>query len=196
MNNSKIHVEITHRCRLQCHKCLRNINPSILQGKSDISLEDFDKISKYFKKIIFCGSISDPIYHPQFQDILKICRENGNKIFIDTNGSGKSLSWWHETFSVVQEANWNFSLDGLPNTSFIYRVNQDGEQVFEAMKLGTQLGANITWKYIVFSYNENDIQSAHVLANNNGMKFKLVKSSRWLNNDPFTPKNKDLYVQL
>lgn len=196
MTNNKIHVEITHRCRLQCHKCLRNINPSILQGRSDISLENFAKISEYFTKIIFCGSVSDPIYHPQFQDILRICHKNDNKIIVDTNGSGKTASWWSETFSIVPNAQWNFSVDGLPRDSFIYRVNQDGEQVFEIMKMGAKMRANVIWKYIAFSYNENDIEEACKLAKDNNIRFKLVKSSRWGINDPFVPKNKNLYVEL
>ena len=35
------------------------------------------------------------------------------------------------------------------------------------------------WKYIVFKYNQNNIDEAKSLAEHNGIKFKLVKSSRY-----------------
>ena len=34
-------------------------------------LDDLKKIANYFKGLIFCGQISDPIFHPKFIEILK-----------------------------------------------------------------------------------------------------------------------------
>ena len=55
---------------------------------------------------------------------------------------------------------WYFALDGLlPEESHKYRINQDGRQVWEVMKMGAEMGCKIKWQYIVFNYNEKHIES-------------------------------------
>ena len=34
---------------------------------------------------------------------------------------------------------WYFALDGLPEESHKYRINQDGRQVWEVMKMGAEI---------------------------------------------------------
>ena len=50
------------------------------------------------------------------------------------------------------------------------------------------------WQYIIFNYNENDIEEAKSMANNNGIDFLLTQSSRWKDKDgkpdPFRPTGK------
>jgi hypothetical protein len=83
---------------------------------------------------------------------------------------------------------WIFGIDGLPKDSHVHRVNQNGEAVFEKMVEGAKLGNNILWQYIVFKYNENDIEEATQLARDNNIKFVLLESSRWLGeDDPLRP---------
>ena len=60
-----------------------------------------------------------------------------------------------------------------------HRINQDGEHLFEMMKLGRKMNVNIVWQYIVFKYNQNDIDTAKKIAIDNNIEFKLSYSSRW-----------------
>ena len=60
-----------------------------------------------------------------------------------------------------------------------HRINQDGEHLFEMMKLGRKMNVNIVWQYIVFKYNQNDIDTARKNAIDNDIEFKLSYSSRW-----------------
>ena len=87
---------------------------------------------------------------------------------------------------------WVFGIDGLPKDSCMYRINQDGEKLFDIM-LESKKHLNTTpmWQYIIFSYNEKDVDEARKMAQDNGVNFSLCYSSKWLNeNDPYMPKDK------
>jgi MoaA/NifB/PqqE/SkfB family radical SAM enzyme len=128
--------------------------------------------------------MSDPIYHPKFLEFLKLSKDK--EVSVDTNGHGKSFGFWFEAFQ-YNNVTWRFGLDGLPEESHKYRINQDGNLVYEVMKMGASMGANINWNYIVFRYNENNINIAKDMAKENGIKFNLIQSSRWKENDEYKP---------
>jgi hypothetical protein len=49
------------------------------------------------------------------------------------------------------------------------------------------------WQFIVFSFNENDIEACRDMATDIGVKFIVINSSRWMGpNDPLRPTNKNL----
>lgn len=165
---------------------MRQTFPGLHKRGSDISLSSMSKISKAFGIISFCGQMGDPIYHPHFIDILKVCKNNN--VAISTNGYGKSLEWYDEAVFISKKQQWLFALDGLPHQSHIYRVNQDGNEVFKTMKHLANLGVNILWKYIVFKYNQDSIEEAQNLAAENNIPFMLIESSRWEGpDDKFKP---------
>ena len=59
-----------------------------------------------------------------------------------------------ETDLVIEankNAKWIFGLDGLPKDSHKYRVNQDGNKLYEMMKLGVSMGIFVSWQYIVIA---------------------------------------------
>lgn len=173
-----INLDITHRCVLQCPRCLRQQHPGLHKRGSDISINAFTKICDHFYNINFCGQMGDCIYHPKFLEILDIAYNKNVNVKLHTNGHGKKEQWWREAFK-YDNIEWIFALDGLPSDSHKYRINQDGNQVFEMMKLGASVNANINWSYIVFKYNEDNIEEAKQLANKYGIKFNMVLSSRW-----------------
>ena len=170
---------------------MRQAYPNLHKRGRDISLENIEKISKGFKDLLFCGQMGDPIYHPKFDKIMDICKNN--QVQISTNGSGKSSSWYKKIHKINPNIKWIFGLDGLPEQSHIYRVNQDGLKVFENMKMLSAMGGFVTWQYIVFRYNENDLTKARTLADQYNMKFVEIHSSRWKLNDPLRPLNKQYY---
>jgi hypothetical protein len=51
------------------------------------------------------------------------------------------------------------------------------------MVRGVKAGNNICWQYIVFSYNEDNIDEAKAMAEDNGINFMLLESSRWYSED-------------
>ena len=84
----------------------------------------------------------------------------------------------------------------MPKDSHIYRKNQDGEKLFDMMLLSKKILKNKPiWQYIVFSYNEKDIESAKEIAAKENIIFKLVMSKRFSINDSLKPINSALYVK-
>lgn len=173
-----VNLDITNKCKLRCQSCARVLSKGFVKAAQDLRVEDYKKITRAFRCVTLCGQISDPIYHPNFQEILSLSK-NLKYINIHTNGTGFSQQWWEKSFeTVMNNGKWIFALDGLPNESHKYRVGQDGESVWRMMKLGASLGANIVWQYIPFNYNEDHINQAMDMAADNNISFDLKISSR------------------
>ena len=62
------------------------------------------------------------------------------------------------------------------------------------MKMGAKLGLFIRWQYIVFNYNENNIEEARQMAKSNGIHFDVIHSGRWGTKDQYKPKNPNNYL--
>ncbi len=205
MNRRSLNIDIGFRCPLECPRCQRqrgwrNFGKKV-PGR-DLTLDEIDKISDYYKDINFCGQLSDPVYHPKFPEILRLLYNKGDKrihkksikVEIHTAASQKSKAWYIKCFKANPLAEWLFGIDGLPEESNLYRINQDGEKLFNIMiESKKYLQQTPVWQYIAFSYNEDHIEQAKKLAKENGVQFMLLQSSRWLgNDDPLKPKKKGL----
>ena len=191
----KINLDITHRCTLQCQRCNRAIFAArgIKVPGEDMTMENFKKVIDYFEEVYFCGQISDPIFHPQFIEFLKLLK--GRKTIIHTAASHKKEEWYKKAFEANTGAYWTFGIDGLPKDSHKYRKNQDGEYLFKMACMAAKIVDKVKWQYIVFSYNENNIEEARQMAKDNNMIFEVQKSSRFWEGDPLMPKNEKYYIK-
>ena len=191
----KINLDITHRCTLQCQRCNRAIFASrgLKVPGEDMTMENFKKIIDYFEEVYFCGQISDPIFHPQFIEFLKLLK--GRKTIIHTAASHKKEEWYKKAFEANTGAYWTFGIDGLPKDSHKYRKNQDGEYLFKMACMAAKIVDKVKWQYIVFSYNENNIEEARQMAKDNNLIFEVQKSSRFWEGDPLMPKNEKYYIK-
>ena len=198
MKNS-IHIELTNRCRISCPKCIRTI--LVKKGelkRQDLSIEACKKYAdSFYESFMFCGTYGDPIYHPQFLDIVKLFKDKNKVVKIHTNGSGKTFEWWEKFFSMIKERDEViFSVDGLRDTAGLYRVNmspEDHDQIIEVMKMTTKYKFRARWVFIPFKTNEHQISEAIKMADEIGITFELKKSSRWDGpHDPYLPIDKSL----
>ena len=191
----KINLDITHRCTLQCQRCNRAIFAARGQKVpgEDMTMENFKKVIDYFEEVYFCGQISDPIFHPQFIEFLKLLK--GRKTIIHTAASHKKEEWYKKAFEANTGAYWTFGIDGLPKDSHKYRKNQDGEHLFKMACMAAKIVDKVKWQYIVFSYNENNIEEARQMAKDNNLIFEVQKSSRFWEGDPLMPKNEKYYIK-
>jgi len=178
-------IDITYRCPLQCPFCHRQENDYHLMREvsEDISLDDFIKIIKFSDvKINMCGQASDPIYHPNFLELLREACKYPNKEFsISTNGTRKSTDWWKQVFAISgSNIHWKFGLDGTDQeTANIYRINTNFDEVWNVMMLGLSMNVDIVWQFIVFQHNEHQIELAKSMAKQNGLNLQIIKSDRW-----------------
>ena len=197
MNQSKqVNVSLGTRCTLACSKCRRTMFEvaGIPIDGGDLPFEDFKKLASHFDDLIMCGGVGDPVFHPQFIEMLKYAKENGNRISVSNAASHRPAHWYMDAFRANLEATWIFGIDGLPVNSHKYRTNQDGVKLFEMAQLARGMGITTVWQFIIFKYNENDIEAAERLAKHYGIEFKLWKSDRWDNmQDPLLPTNKEHY---
>ena len=133
--------------------------------------------------------MSDPVHHPKFIEFLKLLHENNSSVSVHHATAAKPRSWYPKAFKANPNARWWFGIDGLPNESHKYRINQDGEKLFDIMVEAKQYLRHLpVWQYIVFKYNENHIDEAHEMAKEAGVQFMVVNSSRWLgDNDEYKP---------
>lgn len=177
---SGVNIEITNKCKIKCPACPRQTNKKNLVGSSCMPLEQLKPILNTFPVLSFCGQMSDPIYHPEFQEVVEYIPATTEAIF-HTCGHGFDEEWWTRVFTSAKDKRMRFvfGVDGLPKDSHQYRVGQDGEQVWEMMKLGSSMGVDIEWQYIVFNYNENDIEEARAMAAEHNITFAELHSNRF-----------------
>lgn len=205
INYKKAMVDITNKCTLQCSQCERQLfnHTKDIPG-GDTTLDQWNELTNYFSYIELTGSVGDPIFNPNLIEMLKIAKEKNVAIKIHTAASHKPMDWYQKAFDANTDAQWIFSIDGLPYQSFVYRTNQDGEYLFEVMKECRNKGLNPIWQYLVFSYNEDKIQDAIKLADEIDVEiaisytgrvndFLKPKDSKWeknkeIDNDKFIPK--------
>jgi hypothetical protein len=81
-----------------------------------------------------------------------------------------------------------FTLDGLKDTAGTYRRGLVYDQTFNAMRLGTELGKNITWQFIVLRHNQHQIKEVKKLAKEHKIRLRIEFNERWDgNDDPWKP---------
>jgi len=179
-----LNIDISNRCSLECLACQRTVFRKAgkpIPGR-DMTLAQFDMISNHWAGgpgwISFCGTFSDPIFNPNFIDMLKMCYKKRIKVEVHTAASQKPEKWYQEAFEANPEASWWFGIDGLPHESHQYRVNQDGIKLFNIMLQANKKVREVVWQYIVFDYNKASIKKARKIAKKNRLRLVFIKTTR------------------
>lgn len=187
-NRKKVNIEASAACLLKCNKCGRQTDPTFPERKKlfeTLQFSEFKKLAAYFDDLSFCGGYSDPVMSNYIIEYLEYAHSINKRTIIHTAVSHRPMEWYEETFKRGPSTRWIFGIDGLPKDSHKYRVGQDGEKLFEVAKLAASMGIDTHWQYIIFKYNENDIEQAAKMAEDAGIVFTVVKSTRW--DKPFDP---------
>ena len=191
-----INIDISNRCPLECMRCQRQTNFT-LEGRKvygrDATMDEIRKLSDYFSSFNFCGQLSDPVHHPHFVDILEYLYKKDIQVTVHNASSQKPMKWYIKAFQAHPRAKWIFAIDGLPEESNMYRINQDGEKLYRVMlEAKKHLKQTPSWQFIVFSYNEHNLEKAKKMAVDEGLMFIVLHSSRWMGeDDPLRPKEKE-----
>lgn len=198
LNFSNFELEITNRCNLACPRCSRTDFIERFPkawNNNDLNLDVFkkfiDPILNEIDIFEFKGTMGDPIFHPNFLDWVSWAKKNNKKVYIHTNGqSGKTL-WQKLSQLLTDDDKVIVGIDGIPENFMTYRVNarwKNIEYCAEALKEKTQL----IWQFIVFSYNEDNIETAKLISKELGFNdFDILHSNRWVDYDDWLkPKEK------
>lgn len=181
MNSRKkaINLDITPQCSLACPACFRQTEafPKIKSKLAPMTIPQFRKVISFFDQIEFCGNLGDPTLHadlPKFLEMSGSLRE----VRVATAASFRSITWYESAFRANPRAIWIFGLDGLPETSHQYRINQDGKKIFKIMQLGQNMGVEVVWQFIVFNFNQHEIDLARSTAERVQIRIEIMKSKR------------------
>jgi len=187
---SNINLDISHRCTLLCSGCMRQrtYHDKPVPGH-DMTIEEFDKITDFFPNITCCGQRSDPVMNNNLPQFITIANTKGVHLQINTAVSHRPERWFRECFDRFGEGRWIFCIDGLPKDSGKYRINQNGKKMYKMMALASSMGIECGWQYIVFRYNENDIEEATQMAKDINVRLQIQISNRFRDNDPLRPVN-------
>lgn len=185
----QIHLESTQLCQASCPMCDRNMNGGnvnpYLKNKS-LTLDNvkhlFDnKFLNQLDNIYMCGNHGDPIFAPQCLEMFEYFRSNNKNLNlgITTNGGARKPEWWNELAKL--NVHVNFSVDGLEDTNHLYRQGVVWKNVEENIDAFTSAGGKGDWTFLVFNYNEHQVEEAERYSKLLGInKFIVKKSGRYL----------------
>lgn len=188
-NVRMVHFEPTQLCQASCPMCDRNKNGGevnqYLKNKS-ITMDEFKHLFhpefiKQLRTFYMCGNHGDPILTnvlPMFQ-YLRDANPYLN-LSMTTNGGAQKPEWWEE-LAQVPGMRVNFSIDGLEDTNHLYRQGVQWHRVEENLDAFTSAGGEADWTFLVFNYNEHQVEEAERYAKLLGVKnFIVKKSGRYL----------------
>ena len=194
-----VHLELSTQCNAHCPMCLHSVmggptNPQL--PLVSLSLNDIKKIfSQQFlsqlNRIYMCGNYGDPIMAPDCLEVYQYLRSQNKKLRLElfTNGSARSTAWWKDLAQVADHV--HFSIDGLEDTNHLYRRGTNFKKIIENMKSYIDCGGRVTWDFIVFKHNEQQIEEAKQLSQDLGVhNFVVKKTGRFFSNQKAQVKDK------
>lgn len=191
----KLQIELSSMCNAMCLGCVRTDQKSFNHVKDSIPKKDMISL-KTFKNILispafgavdfldFCGTIDDPLMHPDFIEMLDFASIYNHRMSINihTNGSLRNPNEWRNLAETLRKFSRDhrvlFSIDGLEDTNHIYRQNTNFIKIMKNASAFIQAGGTAVWQFIKFPWNEHQIETAKQLSENMGFARFDVKEDR------------------
>lgn len=134
--------------------------------------------------IDFCGTTGDAMMHPKILEMLEIIQEQGRISDTHTNGGSRNVEFFKRLGKMSAKSKGRisvtFAIDGLEDTSALYRIDTDYNKVIENAKSYIGAGGYALWQYIIFEHNQHQVEQAQQIATNIGFKrFKSFPSVRF-----------------
>ena len=183
-----IEIELSSLCNAKCSGCMRTIldNQRKYYYKGNLLLDDiidwFEPLDISNTKIKMCGVLGDPMINPELYEIIFyfLYEKNVRDLEMSTNGGTRSTQFWKDLGLLSKQSNKRFyihwAVDGVTRND--YRENVILDRVWDNIHAYHSTGGNSIWQYIIFDYNENEIEMAREKAKENGMKFATRVSWR------------------
>jgi len=196
----QIHLEVTQRCQAACSMCDRSknggdINPHI--NLDELTLDDIQNIFSpnfvsQLTSLQICGNYGDPIVASDTLEIFRYFRKHNPNMWLsmNTNAGARDKEWWSELASVInKKGTVIFSVDGLEDTNHLYRQNVNWKIVERSMHSFIEAGGRARWDFLVFDFNQHQVEEARQLSVQWGFeKFTVKKSSRFIAGSNSAPK--------
>lgn len=152
---------------------------------------------KSVKDVYFIGTVDDPFAHPQLNEYIEWLVTTYPHVYfcLHTNGGLRSPEYFKELALILKKHNnykiW-FSIDGLEDTNHYYRKRVQWTKIIANAKAFIDAGGKAGWQYLIFPWNQHQVDEARQLAKQLG--FRNFKE-RWnrrteLNDNSFSYKQK------
>lgn len=187
-----VHFEPTQQCQAACPMCDRNMNGGDVNPYLKNATLTLEETKELFPKefvqqlnyLYMCGNHGDPILAPDAADMMEYFRECNPymKLAMTTNGGARKEDFWEKL--AANDVSVNFSVDGLEDTNHLYRQGVVWKNVENSIDAFTSAGGKADWTFLVFNYNEHQVEDARRYSNLLGVQnFIVKKSGRYLTAD-------------
>ena len=189
----EIELAITSFCQAKCPSCSRTESIKRRPGELDIQHVPFDKISKVVENIpsdaviTLCGEYGDPMMHPDVEKIITMFHENGNLVFVHTNGGLRSSDMYRR-LAKFSKVRFSFGIDGMDaETNNLYRKEVDWNRAWENMnawfeechkhgRSGPQAGE---WLFLIFDFNKHQLHDVYEYCQKHNINSQMRINDRW-----------------
>jgi MoaA/NifB/PqqE/SkfB family radical SAM enzyme len=179
-------VGITTKCNSSCAFCHRILLEQVygfIDRNSDMKIDVMKKIvaNKDLEEVQLCGNRGEAIFHPEFEKIISLIKQEGKRLTLNTNGDKFDSSWW---YNFGKESGENdlviFALDGLKTAHEKYRKT-NFINVLSNMKAFIKGGGTANWQMILFKHNESQVNLIKKISKDIGCKETWIINSRMYN---------------
>lgn len=174
-------INLTTRCNSNCYYCLTEElkRMNIKTPKQDLPINVINTlVDQGVTNIHLCGTRGESIFHPKFDTIIDILKNNNIAIRMNTNGAKFDPTWWYQLGKRLEPTDEIvFALDGLNKEHSYYR-GTDFDYVINNAKAFIRADGFATWKMITFKHNEDQVVFAKGLSRAMGFKRFMVTNSR------------------
>ena len=201
-----IDLALTSKCNIRCALCQKTL---VHKGKVPSIDIDIDVLktkvftrerTKQYKKVICCGSFGDPMVYKHIDEFIEHMVDVGPHLNLqfNTNGSMRNIEWWAKLGKKFRDIDYwvQFGLDGSSEETYKrYRVGGNFNKVMENMFAYVVNGGKAIWQFIIFDYNEHQVESTQEFCEALGIRFQPVMSYKY--NEEFgRPKKYEIGYEL
>lgn len=191
----KIEFEISTACNAWCPGCSRYdaTNKGLMLSpwvnfNQEIDLKVIENIlSEQIlaeeSELQFCGTAGDPLAHTKFLEIVELIKERAPEkasLDISTNGGLKHPDYYTKVAKKTTSTDlFKFNVDGLSDTNHIYRRKVSWEKIVaNARAFNEAKNCSSQWQFIIFPWNEHQVDEAEELAYDLGFDSFVKRQGR------------------
>ncbi len=184
-----VDLAITSRCNINCALCQTTL---VHDGKIPIVDLDINVLknkiltreqTRNFKMVICCGSFGDPMMYKWIDELIDHFIDVGPHLFLqfNTNGSMRKTEWWTNLGKTFKDYNYHvqFGIDGFEDTHSKYRIGSNFNTVMEHMMAYINAGGKAVWQFIIFDYNEHQVNRAEQICREHDIRFQPIMSYKY-----------------